>query len=337
MTQSSISLSKAEKSYIQAGLLCDPPHRTDGRPLKAYRQVELETGVAHLANGSARVSVGREGVNTGGGTEVVAATKLEVEDLDDGGIEGGRIICSVSCSPAAYPHLSSSALEDLQQDMSIVLHQILAHRTLHPTNLGIIRGKKSWLLHLDAIVLSDSGNAYDVMFMAARAALWDTKVPRTRSVEYRAPKGSKSAVESEGMDIDPTVSGFDTRQLSKATDFELPDYWDEGEILDGRERWPLCVTLNLVSPVHYLDATLQEEAATHLRLLLAYSFPTSSTSTLQGVRLLGPGELSFEATKSLIRQGEKYALEVFTSLEAKLRDEDFRRYQKAQAKFSRTR
>lgn len=124
--------------------------------------------------------------------------------------------------------------------MSITLHQVLANRTLHPNNLRILRGKKSWLLHLDIAVLSDAGNIYDVMFMAARAALWDTKVPRTRGVEYKAPK------RSDAMDVDETVSGFDTRQIANATDFELHDYWDEGEVLDGRERWPVCVTLNLV-------------------------------------------------------------------------------------------
>jgi len=50
------------------------------------------------------------------------------------------------------------------------------------------------------------------------------------------------------MDVDTgTRSGFDTRQYTKkATDFELHDYWDEGEILDGRDKWPVCVTLNLV-------------------------------------------------------------------------------------------
>jgi exosome complex component RRP42 len=49
------------------------------------------------------------------------------------------------------------------------------------------------------------------------------------------------------MDIDQdTISGFDTRQVQTATDFELPDYWDEGEVLDGRQHWPVCITLNLV-------------------------------------------------------------------------------------------
>ena len=58
------------------------------------------------------------------------------------------------------------------------------------------------------------------------------------------------------MDIDEdTISGFDTRQVQTATDFELPDYWDEGEVLDGKERWPVCITLNLVMG-HLITLTL---------------------------------------------------------------------------------
>lgn len=99
------------------------------------------------------------------------------------------------------------------------------------------------------MVLVDSGNVVDAIFMAARAALCDTKVPRTRAVEYRAPEALKTTAKdnTNAMDVDDGTSGFDTRHMTRtAADFELPDYWDEGEMLHGRERWPVCVTLNLV-------------------------------------------------------------------------------------------
>lgn len=55
------------------------------------------------------------------------------------------------------------------------------------------------------------------------------------------------------MDVDDTPSsGFDTRSkhasnaINNAVDFELPDYWDEGEPLERRDMWPICVTLNVV-------------------------------------------------------------------------------------------
>ncbi|KIM79369.1 hypothetical protein PILCRDRAFT_823625 [Piloderma croceum F 1598] len=223
--------------------------------------------------------------------------------------------------------------------MSTVLHQTLSHHSLRPKNLGIIRHKKSWLLNLDLIVLSDSGNIYDAMFMAARAALWDTKVPRTRSVEYKAMKGGTMWRErgDDDMDMDAGIrSGFDTRQYTnKATDFELPDYWDEGEVLDGRDKWPVCVTLNLLPPIHYLDATLQEETSTPLRFLIMFSFASPSSPDVQGMRLLGGGELTLALMKDLVKEGEKFARQVFAALNAKLKDEDVRRNQKARDRFSR--
>jgi len=93
-----ISLSKSEKSYIQAALHELSPIRADGRSLLDYRSIALETGVASLANGSARVNIGKTvGEESGSGTEVIAAVKLEVESVLEGeGVDGGRIACTVS-------------------------------------------------------------------------------------------------------------------------------------------------------------------------------------------------------------------------------------------------
>jgi exosome complex component RRP42 len=85
--------------------------------------------------------------------------------------------------------------------------------------------------------------------MAAHAALWDTKVPRTRIVEYHAAATQNRGILGSGgdMDVDSVdTSGFNVRNVKTATDFELEDYWDEGELLGGRDGWPVCVTLNLV-------------------------------------------------------------------------------------------
>ncbi|KAF5370520.1 hypothetical protein D9615_010352 [Tricholomella constricta] len=245
----------------------------------------------------------------------------------------------VASSPSAYPHLSSSALDDLQADLTILLHQTLSHRSLHPKNLGILPKKKSWLLNLDVLVLSDAGNILDALFMASRAALWDTRVPRTRGVEYKArPQKAGGDTTAQGgrgdMDVDEdTQSGFDTRTIHKATDFELPDYWDEGEPLDGRAQWPVSVTLNLEHPIHFLDATAQEEAATPLRLLLAFSFPSPASPVMQAMRMLGPGELAPSHLKELVKVGEQYAREISTALNSKLKEEDIRRNQKAREIF----
>ncbi len=93
-----IQLSRAEKSYIQAGILSNPPSRADGRALFTFRNIALQTNVAPSANGSARLSIGRNPHDGSGGTEILAATKLEVESVGpgSGGVDGGRILCIVS-------------------------------------------------------------------------------------------------------------------------------------------------------------------------------------------------------------------------------------------------
>ncbi|CAL1702364.1 unnamed protein product [Somion occarium] len=329
--------SKSERAYIQSALHASPPLRADGRSLQDFRNVLLETGVSPLANGSARLNIGKNPEEGGGGTEVLAATKLEVEDIETGdGVEGGRLICTVTCSPAAYPQLSMNALDDLQYDYTTVLHQILSHPSLHPKNLGIIPRRKSWLLNLDLVILSDAGNTYDAMFLAARAALWDTKVPITRAVQYQARTvGETLRAVEESMDVEGvSPSGFDTRQIPVAADFELPDYWDEGEPLEGRDLWPVCITLNVHEAVHFLDATLSEEASVPSQFLVAFSFPPSSPSRVQAIRTIGSGELQPSHIQTLVQEAEKYARQLHTALNAKLRDEDIRRHQKAKVKFA---
>jgi exosome complex component RRP42 len=84
------TLSKAEKSYIVTSLTSSPPLRQDGRGPLDYRVVSVVTGdeVAPLANGSAKVRVG--------GTEVVTAVRLEVEDLTKTDSSKDRIRCGVT-------------------------------------------------------------------------------------------------------------------------------------------------------------------------------------------------------------------------------------------------
>ncbi|KAH9929162.1 uncharacterized protein B0H18DRAFT_997850 [Fomitopsis serialis] len=274
MTSSSIS--KAERGYIQSSLKATPPLRAD---------VLLETGVAPLANGSAKLNIGKATQEGGGGTEILAATKLEVEDVELGdGVDGGRLACSVTCSPSAYPHLSANALDELQYDLTTILHQTLSHPSLILTTS--CRPRR----------LTDSGNVVDALFMAARAALWDTKVPRTRPIQYQARKFGDTLKSTDAMEVEgvPVITS--------------------GEVLDGRDRWPVCVTLNMLPSLHFLDATLPEEASTPIRLFLVYSFPLKAHPSLQAMRLTGSGEVVLTQLKTYMA---KYARSLFEALEAK--------------------
>ncbi|KAL1742989.1 ribosomal protein S5 domain 2-type protein [Schizophyllum fasciatum] len=332
------SISKAEKSFIQAGILLDPPTRVDGRALHEFRDIQLETGVAPLASGSARLTIGA-GKDGSGGTEVWAATKLEVVDVVEGERQG--VVCSVTCSPQAYPYLTSPALDDLQHDLTSLLDDTLGHPSLRPASLSIIPGKKAWLLALDCVVLAAAGSVTDALFMAARAALWDTRVPRTRAVEYRGSRGRGAAggAASGDMDVDgPAASAFDTRESGRAAaDFELLDYWEEGELLGGRARWPVGVTLNLMppSPVYFLDANPQEELSAPMRCFAAFSFDEGSN--LQALRLQGAGELPPGEMDRLLKEAEKCASQIHTALNLRLEQEDTRREQEERQRFNAVR
>ena len=95
-------------------------------------------------------------------------------------------------------------------------------------------------MHVDTIVLSDGGNLLDVLFIATRAALFNCRVPATRSIQYKAQPGIG------------TESGLSTRVVkAEVADFELKDYWDDGEPLANSDRFPVAITLNVVS--YYLS------------------------------------------------------------------------------------
>jgi exosome complex component RRP42 len=116
------ALSKSEKSYIQSSLQAKSPLRTDGRSLHQFRAITLQTGIIPSANGSAHLNLGRSSDESLGGTEVLAAAKLEVEDIrlsssssynssgpgagpGGSGVEGGRIVCTVSWYVDPIPSL----------------------------------------------------------------------------------------------------------------------------------------------------------------------------------------------------------------------------------------
>ena len=83
------------------------------------------------------------------------------------------------------------------------------------------------------------------MFTACRAALYDTRIPKTRAVAYHSARAStRPDVET----ADNFKAALRTRRQNRAADFELADAWDEGLALTDRDKWPICITLNVVRP-----------------------------------------------------------------------------------------
>ena len=108
-----------------------------------------------------------------------------------GGMEGGRIACPVSrfVSPTFFslrlslPKVKKPVHQQLISCLfchvghlfysrTIASDQYLSHSLLHPKNLGIILKSRFLNLHM---VLSDPDGVYDVLFLAARSALWGSR------------------------------------------------------------------------------------------------------------------------------------------------------------------
>ncbi|KAF8316106.1 ribosomal protein S5 domain 2-like protein [Clavulina sp. PMI_390] len=316
-------ISKAESSFIRASFLSNPPQRNDGRALNEFRAIAIQAGgdVAPLANGSAKINLG--------GTEVIAAIKLEAENIANAGgmsgaigagveeslgRDGGRVSCTVSCSQSAYPHKLSQELDAISSDLSALLTPALSSALTPSPQLTIVPGRKSWLLNIDALVLTDNGNIFDAITLAIRAALWDLRIPRTRGIEFEAreSRDERSGVQ-DSMKALLKGSGGGRKKAIAGAEFDLEDYWDEGEHLTARTALPIGITFNLVDPTSFLDATAQEEESAPDRLHLIYSFSSlepsksSQPGKLHGFQLVGPGEVPFSRIKPLLAESESHA------------------------------
>lgn len=198
---------------------------------------------------------------------------------------------------------------------------------------------KVWRVYVDLIILSagtSTGPLYDAVTLAARAALWDLKIPKTRGIAFQSKSKSKqepsqkeaAAAGSSTMDIDQTEMlgmkgllrsgrGGTKAAAGSEVDFELESYWDEGAPLKDREQLPVAITLNLVrsydplpeaAPIRssllslqagkhvFLDASTHEALAAPSRVICAYNGQGHLVAIRQDAEL----ELEFSRVADLL-------------------------------------
>ena len=184
------------------------------------------------------------------------------------------------------------------------------------SQLTVVPQRHSWLLSIEAIILADDGNAIDAVMIAIRAALWDLRIPRTKEVQFVSRvTNSETGVGSS----DALKDLLKERKRVDPDDFELEDSYDDGEPLHGRDRLPVCVTLNLVSflgsgspcinitiqveSTYFLDPSISEDESVSDKLSLFFSFLPSSPSdgVSHGMHYTGSSELKFRDIGTLIR------------------------------------
>lgn len=166
-----VMLSDAEVHYIQDGAAQGV--RSDGRGALDVRPITLETGILPNASGSARVRVGNA-------TDILVGIKGEIMSCP--GSSEGALDFNVEYSNLISADAKASNQSQNHMEMNAELNQHLnylysaAGKPLRK-RLCISPGRKSWLLHIDAVILNSDGNLFSILSLAVYAALRAASLP----------------------------------------------------------------------------------------------------------------------------------------------------------------
>ncbi|KAK3824623.1 MAG: ribosomal protein S5 domain 2-type protein [Benniella sp.] len=299
-------ISPAERDYILKGIECNI--RVDGRQRQDYREVTLETGVVSQASGSARVRIA-------GGTDVLVSVKAEIGpvqvDPETGdGADKGQIICSVECAPSASQQYEGRGADDLNNELTQMMSRFLSHGTsmvsssseatesasssagaggINLSKLCIIPGQQCWILFIDALVMDYAGNLMDAIFIGTRAAIFDTRIPKTK------------------------VQDLGDGQF----EFEVLDDVEDTDSVEGREDLPICVTLNKIGARHIVDASPLEELCTEAKLVVA----VNRSGELCGLQKGQDGGIEPSLLLEMIQFGKTMGQTMIKQLDARIKEE----------------
>ncbi|KAH8555474.1 ribosomal protein S5 domain 2-type protein [Umbelopsis sp. PMI_123] len=276
-------LSQAERHYITEGVHSDL--RADGRGRLDCRALVLETGIISQASGSARVRLGD-------GTDILVGVKVEIDQVEPDANNVGKIVCNVECSPSASQQFEGHGADDLNNELTQALQRILGGPQcgINFEKLCIIKGQQCWVVYIDAMILDYSGNVFDAIFMATKAALYNTRIPKTQIQDL-----------GDGE-----------------FEFEVLDDVEDAERLDGIENIPIGVTLNKIGTGHIIDATPLEELCTEAKLTIA----VNKDGQICGIQKGAEGGIEPGLMSEMIQTAKRIGQSLILQLDQKLQDEE---------------
>ncbi|PKY20584.1 ribosomal protein S5 domain 2-like protein [Rhizophagus irregularis] len=285
-------ISPSENDYILRGV--DSNIRADGRGRLDYRQIILETGLFTQASGSARCRLG-EGTDVLVGIKVeLGAVELDGADEDVAAIKAkrGRVVCNVECSPIASQQFAGRGADDFNNELTQMLDRVLngPQGGLNLEKLCIIPGQQCWIVYIDAIVLDYAGNILDTIFMATRAALYNTKIPKT-------------IIQDRG---------------DGEIEFDISDDEEEWERIEGWDKVPVAITLNKIGSRHIVDATPLEELTTEAKLLVT----VNKDGKVCGLQKSGGGSINPSLLNDMVQTGRSLGQSLIQSLDEMLQREE---------------
>ncbi|KAI8073074.1 ribosomal protein S5 domain 2-type protein [Gongronella butleri] len=274
-------ISPAEKTYITEGI--DNDCRADGRARMDYRTLVLEAGLLSQASGSARGRLGD--------TDVLVGVKVEIGEVEPDAPNVGRVICNVECAPSASQQFEGRGADDLNNSLTQALDRWYngAQSGLDLKKLGIIPGQSCWIIYIDAMVMDCDGNLFDTIVMTTRAALQDTRIPKT--------------------EIQDMGDG--------EFEFDVMDDVEEAEPLEGWQQSPVSVTLYKVGERYIVDPTILEELCAQVIL----SVGVNKDGQLCGMQKSGLGSLDPSLVSEMVQSATQLALPLIKKLDTKLHED----------------
>lgn len=176
--------------------------REDGRGLLDYRKpIKVEYDIsAKSAEGSAMATIGE--------TVVVAGVKVDVGEPYSDIPEEGVLIVGAELLPLSNPEFESGPPGiDAIELARVVDRGLRESKAIDFKKLCIKKNEKVWLVYLDVYPINDDGNLFDASYLAAIAALKDTKFPeydaKKEKVNYE--KKTKAGLKLNNVPIGVTV------------------------------------------------------------------------------------------------------------------------------------
>jgi exosome complex component RRP42 len=172
--------------------------RYDGRKDDEYREVKVDYGVSHAAEGSARVRIGE--------TVVIAGVKLSLETPYPDTPAQGNLMINAELTPLSSPEFESGPPSEKGVETARVIDRgIRESKAIDLTKLCVKEGEQVWSVAVDVVTVNDAGNIMDAAALAAAAALKNAVFPTVvdGSVDYG--KKTKDKLPLQQTPIEVTV------------------------------------------------------------------------------------------------------------------------------------
>ncbi|KAI8092767.1 ribosomal protein S5 domain 2-type protein [Halteromyces radiatus] len=275
-------ISPAEKSYIEQGIEQDC--RADGRGRLEYRHIVLESGLLSQASGSARCRLGD--------SDVLVGVKVEIGEVDQENPNVGRIVCNVECSPSASQQFEGRGADDINNTLTLSLDRLYngPQSGIDLEKLCIIPGQNCWVIYIDAMVMDCAGNLFDCIVMTTRAALHNTRIPKT--------------------EIQDLGDG--------EFEFDVVDDIEDAESIIGWDRSPISVTLYKIADRYIIDPTILEELCSQVTLTVG----VNKEGQICGIQKSATGSIDPSLLTEMIQSATNLAKPLLQQLDTKLLEDE---------------